>query len=101
MSGHRDGNAVAVDLDKMSVQQLTALIEAAEAKRREKHEEAKQARGEVPRSRDRRDLVGPRPAAALAGGEGGRGQAARGIRGGAGTGAAPVNGIRRWCGRQT
>lgn len=50
MSGHEDGNAIAVDLDKMSVPQLTALIEAAEAKRREKHEEAKAAlRAEVER----------------------------------------------------
>jgi DNA-binding protein H-NS len=50
MSGHKDGNAVAVDLDRMSVQQLTALIEAAEAKRRDKSEEAKAAlRTEVER----------------------------------------------------
>ncbi len=40
MSGHEDGDAVAVDLDRMNVQQLTALIEAAEAKRRDKLEEA-------------------------------------------------------------
>ena len=50
MSGHEDGNAIAVDLDKMSVPQLTALIEAAEAKRRDKLEEAKAAlRAEVER----------------------------------------------------
>ena len=50
MSGHKDGNTVAVDLDRMSVQQLTALIEAAEAKRRDKLEEAKAAlRAEVER----------------------------------------------------
>jgi hypothetical protein len=41
MSGHEDGNAIAFDLDRMSVPQLTALIEAAEAKRRDKLEEAK------------------------------------------------------------
>src|SRR5215213_11868259 len=50
MSGHKDGNAVAVDLDQMSVQQLTALIAAAEVKRREKLDEAKTAlRAEVER----------------------------------------------------
>jgi DNA-binding protein H-NS len=50
MSGHDGGRAGAVDLDRMSVQQLTALIEAAEAKRRDKHEEAKAAlRAEVER----------------------------------------------------
>jgi DNA-binding protein H-NS len=50
MSGHDGGRAGAVDLDKMSMQQLTALIEAAEAKRRDKLEEAKAAlRAEVGR----------------------------------------------------
>ena len=50
MSGHKDGDAVTVDLDQMSVQQLTALIEAAEAKRRDKFEEATAAlRTEVER----------------------------------------------------
>ena len=50
MSGHEDGNAIAVNLDRMSAQQLTALIEAAEAKRRDKLEEAKAAlRAEVER----------------------------------------------------
>jgi DNA-binding protein H-NS len=50
MSGHKDGNTVAVDLDRMSVQQLAALIEAAEAKRRDKLEEAKATlRAEVER----------------------------------------------------
>ncbi len=50
MSGHGDGDAAGVDLDRMSVQQLTALIEAAEAKRRDKLEDAKTAlRTEVER----------------------------------------------------
>jgi len=50
MSGHEDGRGGVVDLDRMSVQQLTALIEAAEIKRREKLEEAKAAlRTEVER----------------------------------------------------
>ena len=50
MSGQKDGDAVAVDLDRMSVQELTELIEAAEAKRRDKLEEAKAAlRTEVER----------------------------------------------------
>jgi DNA-binding protein H-NS len=50
MSGHDDGRAGAVDLDQMSTQQLTALIEAAEAKRREKLEAAKAAlRAEIER----------------------------------------------------
>ena len=40
MSNHNDGRVGAVDLDRMSVQQLTALIAAAEAKRREKREGA-------------------------------------------------------------
>ena len=40
MSGYDDGKVGAVDLDGMTVQQLTALIAAAEAKRREKREGA-------------------------------------------------------------
>ena len=40
MSDHDDGEVGAVDLDRMSVQQLTAPIAAAEAKRREKREGA-------------------------------------------------------------
>ena len=43
MSDHDDGKVGAVDLDGMTAQQLTALIAAAEAKRREKHEGAKAA----------------------------------------------------------
>ena len=43
MSDHDDGEVGAVDLDRMSVQQLTALIAAAEAKRREKLDEARVA----------------------------------------------------------
>ena len=43
MSDHDGGEVGAVDLDRMSVQQLTALIAAAEAKRREKLGEAKAA----------------------------------------------------------
>ncbi len=38
-----NADAPAVDLDRMSAQQLTALIAAAEAKRREKLEDAKSA----------------------------------------------------------
>jgi DNA-binding protein H-NS len=50
MSDHDGGKVGAVDLDRMSVQQLTALIEAAEAKRREKREGAVSAlRAEVER----------------------------------------------------
>ena len=40
MSDHDGGRVGAVDLDGMTVQQLTALIAAAEAKRREKREGA-------------------------------------------------------------
>ena len=40
MVEHDDGKAGAVDLDGMTVQQLTALVAAAEAKRQEKREEA-------------------------------------------------------------
>ena len=40
MVGYNDGKIGAVDLDRMSVQELTALIAAAEAKRAEKREEA-------------------------------------------------------------
>src|SRR5215207_3795111 len=43
MPDHDDGKFGAVDLDGMTVQQLTALIAAAEAKRRDKFEEAKAA----------------------------------------------------------
>jgi DNA-binding protein H-NS len=43
MSDHDGGEVGAVDLDRMSVQQLTALIAAAEAKRREKLDEARVA----------------------------------------------------------
>ena len=43
MSDHDDAKVGAVDLDGMTVQQLTALIAAAEAKRREKFDEAKAA----------------------------------------------------------
>src|SRR3712207_4594938 len=40
MSDHEGGKVGAVDLDRMSVQQLTALIAAAEAKRQENREGA-------------------------------------------------------------
>src|SRR5918998_270661 len=43
MSDHDDGEVGAVDLDGMTVQQLTELIAAAEAKRREKLDEARAA----------------------------------------------------------
>ncbi len=50
MSDQNSGKAGAVDLDGMTVQQLTALIAAAEAKRREKREGAVAAlRAEVER----------------------------------------------------
>ena len=40
MSSHNDGKVGAVDLDRLSVQELTELIAAAEAKRQEKREGA-------------------------------------------------------------
>ena len=43
MSDHDDAKVGAVDLDGMTAQQLTALIAAAEAKRREKLDEARVA----------------------------------------------------------
>jgi DNA-binding protein H-NS len=50
MPDHDDGKIGAVDLDGMTVQQLTALIAAAEAKRQEKREGAVTAlRAEVER----------------------------------------------------
>ncbi len=45
-----DADTPAVDLDRMTVQQLTTLIAAAEAKRRDKLDDAKTAlRGEMER----------------------------------------------------
>ena len=84
----KNADAPAVDLDRMSAQQLTSLIAAAEAKRREKLEDAKSAlRAEIEQRaaelehRPRRFVFGG--GAAGAGGAGGgekwetRAQAAR------------------------